>query len=283
MNKWKCLKIKMSFGDKFTQLACRIICFLFLVGFVVPLGYVLFSSFHSIDGWSLQGYFLLLKSSMVATGMKNSILLALVGTIYSLALEIPAAYVLSKKQYGWLTTLFFAMGQFGVALIPLYLLLKKIGLLNTLCGLILPTGLSVYYTQLLRARMINTSSELEDAAALDGCSALRYLFQICIPTLGPSIGVIAFFHASGYWSNTLLAKTILTDESKYPLTLVLNQILIQNQASFSAGGGVGSVSASVTQMAEFGLCVISALPMILLFLFLRRHIKVQETGGGLVM
>lgn len=283
MDKRKCLKIKMSLGDKLTQLACRVICFLFLTGFVVPLLYVLFSSFHSIDGWSLKGYFLLLKSSMVATGMKNSILLALIGTIYSLALEIPAAYVLSKKRYGWLTTLFFAMGQFGVAILPLYLLLKKIGLLNTLWGLILPTGFSVYYTQLLRARMLNMSSELEDAAALDGCGSLRYLVQICLPILGPFIGTIGFFHACGYWGNTLLAKTILTDESKYPLTLVLNQILIKNQASFSAGGGAGSASASVTQMAEFGLCVISVLPMILLFLFLRRHIKVQETDGSLVL
>ena len=231
----------------------------------------------------MDGYRLLLSSKLVITGLKNSVTLALVGTAYSLLLEIPAAYVLSKREYGWLTNLFFALGQFGVALLPLYLLLKQLGLLNNLWGLILPSGISVYYTQLLRARMINVASELEDAAALDGCGPMRYLVRICLPVIGPSLGVFGFFHACGYWGNTLLAKTFLTDESKFPLTLVLNRLLIQNQSSSVFGIGQTAASLAAVRMAEFGLCVISAMPMIGVFLLIRKHIRTLETDGSLVL
>ena len=191
--------------------------------------------------------------------------------------------MLAKKEYSKLTNLFYAMGQFGIAMLPLYLLLKKLGLLNSLWGLILPCAMSVYNTLQLRARMIILSESLEDAASLDGCGPIRYLLQICLPVIGPTIGVFAFWHACGYWGNTLLANTILTDESKYPLTLVMNRLLIQNQSSNVFGTGMTVSSVEAIQMAEFGICVISSLPMIGLFLLIKRHIKAMETDGGLVM
>ena len=166
---------------------------------------------------------------------------------------------------------------------PLYLLLKKINLLNNLWGLILPSGVSVYYMQQLRARMLIQMEELEDAAFLDGCGSIRYLLQICIPVMMPTIGVIGFFHACGYWGNTLLAKTILTDESKFPLTLVLNQIMIQNQTSSVLGCTDTVTDISTLYMAEFGICVISALPMVILFMLMKRYIKTVENEGGLVI
>lgn len=273
----------MSRYDRFVKLLCNFVCLSFLLVFIVPVVYVLISSVHTRSGWSLDGYRILSKNAMVLSGFKNSLLLASLGTIYSLLLEIPAAYALSKKEYNWLTNVFFALAQFGVALLPLYLLLKQMGLLNTLWGLILPSGMSVHYTQLLRARMINLSSELEDAASLDGCGSIGYLFRICIPVMGPTVGVFGFFHACGYWSNTLLAKTFLTDESKFPLTLVLNQLLIQNQSSNVFGTGTTVTSLAATQMAEFGLCVISTVPLIVVFLLMRRHIRTLETDGGLVL
>lgn len=279
----KHLKGLVSPADKLTQIVCRLICLFFLIIFILPIGYVLLSSVHSRGSWGLDGYLLLLQNDLVLTGLKNSVLLALLGTAYSLALEIPAAFVLSKKQYGWLTNLFFALGQFGVALLPLYLLLKQMGLLNSLWGLILPTGLSVYYTQMLRARMINLPAELEDAAAMDGCGPLRYLFGICLPLIGPTVGVFAFFHICGYWSNTLLARTFLTDERKFPLTLVLDRVLIRNQGADVFGAVVTAESLAALQMAEFGLCVISALPPILAFLFIKKHVRAMETDGGVVM
>lgn len=282
-NNNKHLKGLRNPADRLTETVCRLICLFFLIIFLLPLGYVLLSSVHSHDVWGLDGYKLLLENKLVLSGLKNSILLALLGTAYSLLLEIPAAFVLSKKEYGWLTNLFFALGQFGVALLPLYLLLKQMGLLNSLWGLILPSGLSVYYTQLLRARMIHLSHELEDAAALDGCGPLGCLLRILLPLIGPSVGVLAFFHICGYWGNTLLARTFLTDESKFPLTLVLDRVLIRNQGTSVLGSAQTAESLAAVRMAEFGLCVLSALPPILAFLFIKKHIRALETDGGVVM
>ncbi|MBR5564693.1 MAG: carbohydrate ABC transporter permease [Roseburia sp.] len=233
--------------------------------------------------WSLEGYILLLKNGQMLSGLKNSVLLTVIGTLYSLILEIPVAYVTSKKEFGWLANFFYYLSLFGIALLPLYLLLKKMNLLNNLWGIILPGGMSVYYMQQLRARMLIQVAELEDAAFLDGCGPVRYLLQICIPVMGPTIGVIGFFHACGYWGNTLLAKTILTDESKFPLTLVLNQIMIQNQTSSVLGSTEAVTSITTLCMAEFGMCVISALPMVVLFMLIKRYIKPVENAGGFIM
>ena len=283
MNSKKHLKIRMSLEDIAVKTACRQICILFLVILMIPIGYVLIASVHGRDGWSLGGYVLLLKNDLVLSGLKNSLILASIGTVYSLCLEMPAAYVLSQKQYCRLTNLFFMLGQFGVSLLPLYLLLKKLNLLNSLWGLILPSGFSMYYTQLLRARMINLSKELEDAASLYGCGPIKYLLRICMPVMGPTIGCIGFFHICSYWSNTLYARTFLTDSAKYPLSLVLNEILIKNRAADVLVSGTVVSSVSITKMAEFALCVISTLPLIVIFMLVKKHIKALEVDGGLVM
>lgn len=276
-------RIKMSTGDQVTKLICQIICLFFLAVFLVPVCYVVISSLCFHGEISLGGYRLLLENKAVLTGFKNSVLLAAMGTFFSLLLEIPLAYVLSKKRYGKLTSLVYGLGQFGVAILPLYLLLKKLGLLNSLWGLILPSAMSVYYTLHLRARMLTLASELEDAALLDGCGPIRYLLRICLPVMGPTIAVFAFWHTCSYWSNLLLANTILTDESKFPLMLVLNQILIKNQAGTVFGTGLRVESVAASKMAEFALCVIATVPMIGLFLLLKRHVKAIETDDGIVL
>jgi len=276
-------RIRSSPMDKATLTVCNLICIFFFLVFVIPIAYVLVSSIHNRGTWSLDGYGLLLENDLVLTGLKNSVFLAGVGCVYSLCLELPAAYVLSKRRYSWLNNVFFALGQFGVSILPLYLLLKKLGLLNSLWGLILPSALSVYYTHLLRARMLNMAAELEDAAALDGCGPLRYLLRIALPVLGPTIGCVGFFHVCGYWSNTLLARTFLTDEAKYPLALVLNEILIKNRAADVLVGSVSVESVAATRMAEFALCVISTLPLILVFLLMKKHVKTLEMDGGMVL
>ncbi len=272
MNKTPKCHIKTPFGDIVTKCICIIISVLFLLMFVLPIGYVLISSVHVQDTWSLEGYALLLKNKQVLSGIYNSVLLAVTGTLYSLLLEFPTAYVLSKQCYTKFAEALFVIGQFGVAILPLFLLLKRLHLIDTLWALILPCGLSIVYTQLLRARMLNLSSEQEDAAMLDGCGPLRYLWYICLPNIASSIGVFGFFHFCSYWSSTLYARTFLLDESKYPLSLVLNRILIENHSA-NILGGTSAASATTIHMAEFALCVLSALPLVGVFLLIRKHIN----------
>ena len=270
--------------DALTRVACVAICLLFLLFFLLPIGYVLISSVTYRGEWSLGGYELLLENGLVLSGLKNSLFIVGVGTLYSLCLELPAAYVLAKKRNRWLTDLFFMLGQFGVAILPLYLLLKQLGLLGSLWSLILPCGLSVYYTQLLRARIMNISAELEEAAALDGAGILSYLVCILLPVLGPSVGCIAFFHVCSYWSGTLFAQTFITDETKYPLSVVLMELLVKNRSADILASGVTSVdSIAAVQMAEFAICVLSSLPLVVVFLLMRKHIHAIRVDGSITL
>ena len=264
-----------------TRAACVIVCALFLLFFLLPIGYVLISSATYRGAWSLGGYELLLENDLVLSGLKNSLFIAGVGTLYSLCLELPAAYVLAKKRNRWLTDIFFMLGQFGVAILPLYLLLRQLGLLGSLWSLILPCGLSVYYTQLLRARIMNISAELEEAAALDGAGTPTYLVRILLRELGPSAGCIAFFHICNYWSGTLFAQTFITDEAKYPLSIVLMELLVKNRSADILTTAVTSVdSVAAVQMAEFALCVLSSLPLVIIFLLMRKNIRAIRVDGN---
>ncbi|MBR5564703.1 MAG: hypothetical protein IKW08_00920 [Roseburia sp.] len=102
MHRDKSLKDKISLGDLMTKIICKIICFLFLAFFAVPVGYVLISSVYNMGNWSLKGYMLLFENNQILSGLKNCVLLTVIGTFYSLILEIPVAYVTSKKEFGWL-------------------------------------------------------------------------------------------------------------------------------------------------------------------------------------
>lgn len=276
-------RIRMSRIDVLTKIACLIICIFFLLFFTLPIIYVLFSSLSFRGSFSLDGYALLLRNKQVISGLKNSVLVVSIGTLYSLVLEVPAAYVLAKKRYSKLSEFFWMLSQFSAAILPLYLLLKQLGLLNTIWSMILPSGLSIYYTHLLRARMINIANEFEDAASIDGAGVLTYLSRILMPIIGPTIGCIAFFHACSYWSSTLYAQTFITDETKYPLSIVLMELLIKNRSTDVLASGVSTVSIATIQMAEYALCVISAIPMILFFMFIKKHIRAMEYDSGIVM
>lgn len=276
-------RIRMSRIDVLTKIACLIICIFFLLFFTLPIIYVLFSSLSFRGSFSLDGYALLLRNKQVISGLKNSALVVSIGTLYSLVLEVPAAYVLAKKRYSKLSEFFWMLSQFSAAILPLYLLLKQLGLLNTIWSMILPSGLSIYYTHLLRARMINIANEFEDAASIDGAGVLTYLSRILMPIIGPTIGCIAFFHACSYWSSTLYAQTFITDETKYPLSIVLMELLIKNRSTDVLASGVSTVSIATIQMAEYALCVISAIPMILFFMFIKKHIRAMEYDSGIVM
>lgn len=277
------IKIEEPRSDMITLIVCRIICLFFIAAFIVAIVYVLISSVYYRGTWSTDGYALLLRNKMVLTGLKNSIIISSIGAIYSLLLEIPAAYVLAQKQHRLINKIFFAFSQVGASILPLYLLLKQLDLINTIWALILPCGVSVYYTYLIRARMINIARELEDAASVDGASTFTYIFRILLPVIGPTVGCIGFFHVCSYWSSTLYAYTFLTDEALYPLSVVLMELLIKNRSADVFISGASASSIGALQMAEFALCVVSAIPLVGTFMMIKKHIRIVEVDGGNVI
>ncbi|MFV0398989.1 MAG: carbohydrate ABC transporter permease [Oscillospiraceae bacterium] len=235
-------------------------------------------------GFTFDAYKEVFKDDRVWTGYANSLLYTVAGTLLSLALTIPAAYVLSKKNLrgrGVLSGYFIFTMFFSGGLIPTYLLVKDMNLLNKPYTLIVLGAFSVYNMVVARV-FYETSipSTLYEAAQIDGCSQFGQFFRIAIPLSKPIIAVIALYYAVSRWNDFFTALVYITKSDFYPLQLVLRNILLQNQTRMA------TMDASVLKaeellyltrqayMAEamkYALIFISSLPMLIAYPFVQKH------------
>ena len=180
-------------------------------------------------------------------GFLNSIFYAVAGTAVNVVLTLLAAYPLSRQDLrgrGWIMFFFFFTTLFSGGLIPTYLVVRDLGLLNTRWALILPAALSVWNVIITRTYFQATiPDELLDAARIDGASDFRFLRDVVLPLSGPIVAVNALFYAVGHWNAYFDALIYLNDESLYPLQLVLRQILVQNQTNLQMTGDIQSMLA----------------------------------------
>lgn len=171
---------------------------------------------------------------MIWTGYRNTLLYTFVGTAYNLTLLIPASYALSKKEMklrGPLMMMFVFTMYFGGGMIPTYMNLKRLGLINSRWVLILPGAFSVYNMIITRTFFASNFSEsLAEAARIDGAGEIRIFFQLALPLSSAIIAVMALYHAVGHWNSYFNALLYLNDAGKYPLQLVLRQVLLLNSA-----------------------------------------------------
>lgn len=272
--------------------------FVFFTAFALPVIKVVVSSVLVNDTaaengvhFSLAGYIGILENKMVFQGLKNSILYTAVGTLISTIATVLSAYALSRPDFRtaeFLTLLFVFTNYFSGGFVPTYLLVKQLGLLNSMWSLILPSALSVYNLLLLKSYFRNKiPMELYDAARIDGCGHWKYLCLIVLPFSMSYIGVIAFFFAVSYWNAYFNASIYITDMDKLPLTNILRELLIKNQESLALQRGVVTdTGISLVQQArlmEYALVVIASAPMIVLLLVIRKVFKNQDLMGGIKM
>jgi putative aldouronate transport system permease protein len=221
-----------------------------LVFVAYPLIYILSSSFSSstavIEGkvwlWpvdpTLNGYNAVFRYPEVWSGYFNSFIYAVLGTGLSISLTIMMAYPLSLKTfYGrniFISLLLFAM-MFHGGIIPFYLVVKSLGLLNTMWAVIVPSALNIFPVLVAKTFFQNTiPKELYEAAQIDGCSDARFLLKMVIPLSKPIIAVLILWSAVGLWNSYFNALIFLNDKSLYPLQLVLRQILVLNNTEMSS-------------------------------------------------
>lgn len=236
---------------------------------------------------SLDGYRAVLEYRAVWRGYRNSVLYTGVGTAVSLALAVLCAYPLSRPDFYcgkyFTYALIFTM-YFGGGMIPTYLLLKKLGLLNTMWSLILPSAVSVYNVMLLRAQFRKIPQELFDAASIDGYGHWRYLAKIAAPMSGETLSVIMLFHIVSYWNSYFNAMIYITDADKLPLANILNDILIKNKSTSLDSSLLGAASAiSAAQRMElldYSLIVVASLPVLVVFMFVCRSLGKEDWGGA---
>ncbi len=279
------------------DLTFDIIIFILLTAIVIavayPLWWVIISSFSDPGavsggrvilwpvGFTLRGYVEVLNDVQVLRGFMNSIIIAVVGVLVNLTVTLPTAYSLSRSTFSGKTpiTVFYMITMFfGGGLIPTFLVVRGLGLLNTIWALILPGSLSVY--NMIVARTFfksNISEDLYEAAAIDGCGHGRFFFQIALPLSKAIIAILVLYYGIGHWNAYFSALVYISDRAKYPLQLVLRNFLITNQAALSQTATTEAAREAMRQrqqlinVMKYSLIIISSIPVMLLYPFIQKH------------
>ncbi|MGM0874708.1 MAG: carbohydrate ABC transporter permease [Bacillota bacterium] len=236
---------------------------------------------------TFEGYQRIFSDSKIWLGYKNSIIYTFVGTIVNVAFTLMAAYALSRKDlYGrnlimflFLFTMFFSGG-----LIPTYLVVKDLGLLNTMWALILPKAVAVWNVIVARTYFqTSIPDEMLEAAKMDGCSDAKFFWKIVLPLSKPIVAVMVLFYAVGHWNSYFDALIYLNNENLYPLQLILRNILIQNEASTQMMSDLDSLAAKqrVSELIKYGVIIVASIPLLILYPFVQKYFVKGVMIGGI--
>ena len=276
--------------DRVFYIINRILLILFLVIVTYPFLYIVSCSFSSgkalISGkvvllpveFTLEGYQAILQYRDIWTGFANSFLYTTLATIIGLVLTILAAYPLSRRSLKGrkpLMMFFLFTMLFNGGLVPNYMLVKDLKMLNTIWAIILPTALSTYNVIVTRT-FFNTSipEELHESAELDGCGEFRYLLSIVMPLSKAILAVLVLWIAIGQWNSYFNPMIYLNDKDKYPLQLILREILLMANVDFTRAAANPELYYRNQQLSEilrYGTIIISALPLMILYPFIQKY------------
>lgn len=231
-------------------------------------------------GLTFEGYRIIFENGAIWKGYLNTVFYTVLGTTINLAVTIPAAYALSRKDFAgrnlfmamFVLTMFFSGG-----LIPTYLVVKSLGLIDTIWAMVLPNAAAVWNIVIARVFFQSTiPKELEEAAIIDGASNFKMFFKIILPLSMPIIAVMGLFYGVGHWNGYFNALIYLSDKELFPLQLVLREILVlQEMASQNTDvtGSMAEAMHSKQQLAaviKYGVMIVSTLPIIIIYPFLQR-------------
>ena len=286
-------KIKRCKEDVIFDTVIFIVLTILLLIVAYPLWWVIISSvsdpkavsggqviWHPI-GFTLKGYLEVFKDDSIVRSFLNSVLYTVCGVLVNLAVTLPTAYALSRDRFSgkkaitmfYVITMFFSGG-----LIPTYLVVQNMHLLDTMWALILPGCLSVYNMIVARTFFkTNISEELYEAAEIDGCTQGRFFFQIALPLSGAITAIMVLYYGVGHWNSYFSGLIYLSDQNKYPLQLVLRSILITNESALQQAATTAEARAALNEKKElievmkYSLIIISSIPVLVLYPFIQRH------------
>jgi putative aldouronate transport system permease protein len=230
------------------------------------------------QGFTLEGYTRIFSDSTILRGFANSVLYTILGTAISVVTILCAAYALSRKDlYGrtFFMLLFIITMFIDGGLIARYLVVRDLGMLDTIWAIVLPGAVGVWNLIIARAFFENNvPGELREAAQLDGANDFRFFFQIVLPLSKPLIFLMIMIHLVANWNAFFDALIFLDDESKYPLQLVLRNVLIQSEVSSAGGTGALDSYAAAQRLGElikYGMIVVSTIPLLIVLPFMQKH------------
>lgn len=281
-------KIKLTSNTVFDVVTIAILTIILIV-VAYPLYFVIIASisdpaqvsngnvmFYPI-GFTFDGYLAVFKESQVIRGFLNSLLYTVVGTVVNLVVTIPAAFALSRpnlKGKGFIMFFFIIPMYISGGMIPTYLVVRNLSMLDTMWSLILPGAISIYNMIICRTFFQSTIDQgLVEAAKIDGCTNTKFFLHIALPLSGAVIAIMVLYYGVGHWNAYFNAMIYLSDSNKFPLQLILRTLLTKIPKSTEMAGNVQEAmrQAQVAELMKYSLIIVSSIPVLILYPFIQKH------------
>ncbi len=281
------MKIKVSWQQRCFDVFNVLFMLLLMVITLYPMIHVLMASFSDGEellahtgvllwpkGFSLEGYTRALGNSAIVSGYKSTLFILVVGCLVNMALTIAGAYFLSRKDVMWkkpismfiMFTMFFSGG-----LIPQYLTIKGIGLMDSLWAVIVVGAISTYNMIIMRTGFDSIPESLHESAVIDGAGHLTILARIMVPLAMPTIAVILLYYGVAHWNAWFNASIYLRSPNKYPLQLVLRGILLVNDTTAMTQGMGDSETWAAGETIKYAVIIIATVPILCIYPFLQKY------------
>ena len=282
--------IRDTLGDRLFYAGCYLITALFMLAVLYPLVYILSASFSSAEAitsgrmwlypvdFSLMGYKYILKYDAIWLGYRNTLFYTFAGTLINVAMTMTCAYGLSRRGMRgrrFFTMLFTFTMIFSGGMIPNYLLMKNLKILNTVWCMLLPGAISAYNLIVAKTFIENSiPGDLLEAARIDGCSDVRFFFSIVLPLSKAILAVLLLMYAAAHWNAYFNAFLYLTDKKLYPLQIFLRQILVQsNMSADMLDPEAMAQMQTLQQILKYAVIVVSTAPMLCLYPFVQKYFR----------
>ena len=270
---------------------------LFVIAIIVPMIYIVVASFmdpitlqnkgitFDFSKWTTTAYERVMTNSQIWIGFKNAIIYSVVFTVVSVVVTLLAAYPLSRADFrgrGFFNIIFMITMFFGGGLIPTYLVVSNLGLVDSMWAVILPGAFSVWNMTIARTYYKGIPQELREAADVDGASELTFFFKILLPVCTPVIAVLVLWQFVAMWNSYFDAMIYLNDSAKQPLQLVLRSILIQNQPESGMIADMQSTAAraQLAELLKYATIIISSLPLLIMYPFFQKYFDSGIMAGA---
>ena len=228
-------------------------------------------------GFTLDGYFSVIEHPEVMRSFYNSIIYTFVGTFINIFVTLPAAYALSRHDLRKRTifVIFFMIPMyFSGGLIPTFLVVRSLGMIDSIWAITVPVALSVYNMLVAMAFFrANLSPELLEASKLDGCTNTGFFFRIALPLSAPIIAILVLWYGVGHWNSYMSALIYLSSREKWPLQLVLRTILILDANTLAHLRDPVEVMRlrNLAELMKYSLIIVSSAPILLVYPFIQKH------------
>ena len=277
------MKVKISTGEKVFRVFNYIILTIIALVCLYPMWYVAMASISESNqlmshtgvllkplGFSVNAYAKVFANPMILKGYGNTLFVLIIGVLMDLVMTSLGAYFLSRKNVMFkkaiMMLIMFTM-FFGGGMIPFYLTLKDMHLLNTRWGLIIPFLISTYNMIILRTSFESIPVSLTEAAQIDGAGHMTVLFQIILPLSKAILAVMVLYYGVGIWNAWFWASTILRNRELYPLQVILREILISNDLQAMGGGDAEAIAMNI----KYATIMVATVPILFVYPFLQKY------------